>query len=248
MNEITTKPKMEQDFSKPIPTTHNSTPEVKTLPAPTSNLEYIKSIVGNDILEIFGETGSCKSKFVLEIALEALSKKQSVYFLDTERNLNDQDIKKLGNSYKYTPIFNEVIKIVDGLKLLIPRPHLIIIDSVGLPILTRYAKLSMKEKGDALLALIALMGDLKEYAYLNDALVIVTNQPESDFNKTPGTIRNPFGDKSCFVVKEIWKSEKVSSKENSTKATIKSFRSRTTGAGTPLFNIEVTNKETIIKR
>jgi RecA/RadA recombinase len=238
---------MEQESFSPrsdIITPH----EVKNLPAPTPNLDFIYSIVGNDILEIFGETGSCKSKFCLNIALEAISKKQSVYFLDTERNLNNNDISKLGKSYTYNPMFQEIIKLVENLKSLPIKPHVVIIDSVGLPILTRYAKLSMKEKGDALLSLIALMGDLKEYAYKNNALVIVTNQPESEFNKQPGTIRQPFGDKSCFVVKEIWKSEKISSKENSTRASIKSFRSRTTGAGTPIFNIEVTDKETKLSR
>lgn len=253
---VENKSNMEQDLFKTPPTTNppRIPHEVKSLPAPTPtptptpNLDFIYSIVGNDILEIFGETGSCKSKFVLSIALEALSKKQTVFYLDTERNLNNQDIEKLGRSYTYDPIFQEIIKTIDDLKNRSIKPKLVIIDSVGLPILTRFAKLSMKEKGDALLALIALMGDLKEYAYKNHAMVIVTNQPESEFNKLPGTIRQPFGDKSCFVVKEIWKSEKISSKENSTRASIKSFRSRTTGAGTPIFTIEVTDKETKITR
>lgn len=245
-----TKSTMGQENFSPIKSVTDTTisQEVKHLPAPTPNIDFIYSIVGNDILEIFGETGSCKSKFCLNIALEALSKKQTIFFLDTERNLNNNDISRLGKSYTYNPIFQEIIKIVESLKTIIPKPQLVIIDSVGLPILTRYAKLSMKEKGDALLALIALMGDLKEYAYKNNAMIIVTNQPESEFNKQPGTIRQPFGDKSCFLVKEIWKSEKLSSKENSTKASIKSFRSRTTGAGTPIFNIEVTDKETKITK
>ena len=84
----------------------------------------------------------------------------------------------------------------------------------------------MKQKGDTLLKLIAVFGSLKEWAYKNNGIVLVTNQPESEFNKAPGHILRPFGDKSQFAAKEIWETIKESSNPKLTRISIKAFRSR----------------------
>jgi hypothetical protein len=52
--------------------------------------DFIKNLVGSDVLEIFGDTGSGKSKFVHALALDALGAGRKVFFLDTERNLNNE--------------------------------------------------------------------------------------------------------------------------------------------------------------
>lgn len=206
-------------------------------------LETIKHYVGNDVLEVFGDTGSGKSKFVLEVAREALAEGKKVYYLDTERNLTRDDISSLkGCQYKYTPVMNEIDKIAQDL----PKVDVVIIDSIGFPVLTTFARMSVKQKGDALLKLIAIFGDLKTWAYKNNGVVIVTNQPESDFNKDKGHVIRPFGDKSQFAAKEIWKTEFVSRKPDCTKTKINAFRSRSAGHGTRIANMEINSSGVFI--
>ncbi len=207
-------------------------------PAKSSILDLIRGYVGNDVLEVFGDTGSGKSKFALTVAREAIEAGKRVYYLDTERNLTDADIKSLkGCEYKYTPVIEEIDKLVQKL----PAVDVVIIDSIGFPVLTSYARLSVKQKGDALLKLIAIFGDLKKWAYLNNGVAIVTNQPESEFNKSPDHVLRPFGDKSQFAAKEIWKTEIANRNEQATNIIIKSFRSRSTGHGAKIAGMKITS-------
>ena len=222
------------------------TPKPEPEPAPeqskaykSSLLDMIHDYVGNDVLEVFGETGSGKSKFALTIAKEAIASGKKVYYLDTERNLTDADIKSLkGCEYKYTPVIEEIDRLVQKL----PAVDVVVIDSIGFPVLTSYARLSVKQKGDALLKLIAIFGDLKKWAYLNNGVAIVTNQPESEFNKEPGHVLRPFGDKSQFAAKEIWKTEITSRNEQATNIIIKSFRSRSMGHGAKIASMKITGQ------
>ncbi len=204
--------------------------------------DLVKNIVGCDVLEVFGDTGSGKSKFVHALALEALNSGKNVFFLDTEKNLSRADIARLNGAYRYTPIFDEIKKITQNL----PAIDLVIIDSAGLPILTKFARMTMKEKGNALLDLIALMGDLKEWAYRHNGIAIVTNQPESEFAKPEGYERKPFGDKSCFAAKEIWHIETTLRDKNLTKSQIKAFRSRSMGRGSGILTVEIRGEGTKI--
>lgn len=203
----------------------------------SSLLDMIRGYVGNDVLEVFGDTGSGKSKFALTVAREATAAGKKVYYLDTERNLTEDDIKSLrGSEYKYTPVIEEIDKIVQKL----PAVDVVIIDSIGFPVLTSYARLSTREKGDALLKLIAIFGDLKKWAYLNNGVAVVTNQPESEFNKEKGHVLRPFGDKSQFAAKEIWKTEITKRGQNATDVIIKSFRSRSMGHGAKIASMKIT--------
>ncbi len=202
-------------------------------------LDMIDSYVGNDVLEIFGETGSGKSKFALTVAREALSIGKKVFYLDTERNLTEKDVAGLkGCEYKYTPVMSEIDHIVQNL----PKADVVIIDSIGFPVLTTFARMSVKQKGDSLLKLIAIFGDLKTWAYKNNGVVIVTNQPESEFNKAPGHVLRPFGDKSQFAAKEIWVTKIVSREPDCTKTVISAFRSRSVGHGTRIADMKISSK------
>ena len=214
-----------------------NTPLAKT---PTGNtlLDLLKQYVGDDVMQVFGDTGTCKSKFALEVAREAIAAGKSVYYLDTERNLTTEDIDSLkGCTYKYTPVLDEIDKIVQKL----PAVDVVILDSIGFPVLTSYARLSMKQKGDALLKLIAIFGDLKIWAYRNNGVAVVTNQPESEFNKEKGHIFRPFGDKSQFACKEIWKTEFEHRSPNETRVSIKSFRSRSMGQRSKITSLKITD-------
>ena len=208
---------------------------------PTQNntlLTIIQEMGGNDVIEIFGDSGSGKTKIGIQLTKEALSQGKTVYYLDTERNLTKSDILSMkGCTYKYTPMIEEIDKIAQSL----PKVDVVVLDSIGFPVLTTFARMSMKQKGDALLKLIAIFGSLKEWAYKNNGIVIVTNQPESDFNKPPGHVLRPFGDKSQFAAKEILKTEIIDRKPNCTKVKLSAFRSRSVGHGTKLADIQITS-------
>ena len=177
----------------------------------------------------------------MTVAKEAIAAGKKVYYLDTERNLTKADIASLkGCEYKYTPVIEEIDQLVRKL----PAVDVVIIDSIGFPVLTSYARLSMKQKGDALLKLIAIFGDLKKWAYQNKGVAIVTNQPESEFNKEPGHILRPFGDKSQFCAKEIWKTELTEQTMQMTESKIIAFRSRSLGRGTKIATMKISKKGT----
>ena len=216
-------------------------PEPAQACAPTEKnlLDLIQKYVGNDVLQLFGDTGAAKSKFCFEVAMEAIAAGKMVYYLDTERNLTDADVARLkGCDYQYTPVLDEIDKIVQNL----PAVDVVILDSIGFPVLTTYARLSMKQKGDALLKLIAIFGDLKTWAYKNNGVALVTNQPESEFNKEKGHIFRPFGDKSQFACKEIWKTKIKTRGASETNILIEAFRSRSVGFGTKIATMKITDK------
>jgi hypothetical protein len=215
-------------------------PEPAQACAPTENnlLDLIQKYVGNDVLQVFGDTGAGKSKFCFEVAMQAIAAGKKVYYLDTERNLTDADVAHLkGCDYHYTPVLDEIDKIVQNL----PAVDVVILDSIGFPVLTTYARLSMKQKGDALLQLIAIFGDLKTWAYKNNGVAVVTNQPESEFNKEKGHIFRPFGDKSQFACKEIWKTKIKTRGATVTNISIEAFRSRSVGMGAKIAMMKITD-------
>ena len=236
------KPDEKTDQQKPVPS-HQPKQEVggtaqqDRLPI-VGLLGLIKKHVGNDVLQIFGDTGSCKSKFCLEAARQVMASGKTVYYLDSERNLTDDEIKSLkGCTYKYTPKLSEIDNLVRNL----PKVDVVILDSIGFPALTTFARLSLKQKGDALLTMIAIFGDLKIWAYENNGLVIVSNQPESEFNKEKGHILRPFGDKSQFACKEIWKLKLEVRSARETHSQISAFRSRFMGFGTKIATLKITD-------
>jgi RecA/RadA recombinase len=203
----------------------------------TPLLDLIHGYVGNDVLEVFGDTGSGKSKFALAVAREAIAAGKKVYYLDTERNLTPADIAGMkGCEYKYTPVIEEIDKLTQNL----PAADVVIIDSIGFPVLTAFARMDTKKKGDALLKLIAIFGDLKKWAYAHNGVAIVTNQPESEFNKAQDHVLRPFGDKSQFAAKEIWKTEIMDRKPAYTNIRISAFRSRSVGHRTKIADMKIT--------
>jgi len=201
-------------------------------------LERIRGIVGNDLLMLFGDTGSGKSKICYALAKEAVEAGQKVIFLDTERNLSNGEIKELGASYIYTPIFAEIKKRVSAL----PPADLIIVDSIGLPVLIQYSRMNMRERLYALLEMATMLGDLKDWTFRNNALAIVTNQPTSEYmpeekRKTGRKVwglangREPFGGKSKHVAKEIWYLNRISGDRRGTRIVMIAFRSRELASG-----------------
>lgn len=205
-------------------------------------LDILYDLIEDDLLQIFGHTGTGKTSIAMKAAIEGREAKKSVLYVDTEHNITKNQaaaIKKLGIKYEYIPKFDNLYNYVKK----IPKYDLVIIDSLGLPVLAMFADANMKEKGTALQKMIAMSAFLKNYANDNHALVIVLNQPESDMNKDPNTERKPFGDKSSYCYKEIISSKfaKGGRTEQKTTIVVKAFRSRSCGMGTKLFTVEITD-------
>lgn len=201
-------------------------------------LERIRSIVGNDLLMVFGDTGSGKSKICYALAKEAVDAGQKVIFLDTERNLSSKEVAALGDAYFYTPVFKEI----KGRITKLAPADLMVLDSIGLPILIHYSRMNLRDRLHAFLDMATMLGDLKDWTYKHNGLAIVTNQPVSEFMSEQerkrvtrvwgnGDAREPFGGKSRHVAKEIWRTQRISGNLDSTRIIMSAFRSRELASG-----------------
>jgi hypothetical protein len=209
-------------------------------------LPLIKKYADYDVLEIFGRTGSGKTRFCLEVAKEALALNKRVFYLDTENNLTKHQIQTelKGAEFRYTPVMEEIYDTV--MKLPDNTYDVVVIDSIGFPILSEFAELKMNQRGAVLLKMIALLANLKKWAYKNNGIVVVSNQPESEINKVAGTILDPFGDKSNYAAKEIWHTDKSSSDPTRTISKITAFRSRSAGRGKKILEMTISDAGTKI--
>jgi GTPase SAR1 family protein len=194
---------------------------------------------GNDTIEVFGESGTGKTTFVKAV-LEHYSDRKSIY-IDTERNLLD---KLKNGEYKYIPdfkeLFNFIMHLPDGYQL-------VVLDSIGLPILGEFATMGLNERGDVLLKAQAICYSLKVYSHKNNALILITNQPESEFAKEKGHVCRPFGDKSIYFFKEVWKTFTRMTIPSRTICDVKAFRSRFYGRDKPIFQITIADAGVEVK-
>jgi len=187
-------------------------------------LQNLRLLVEDDVLEVFGPSGSGKSKFVYAIALEAKRQNLPYVFVDTERNLIQAEYESLGKAVKYFPDIRSLTAFCDK----IPPGKLLIIDSLGFPILTHWARLKFDEKMKALVLMIEWVAEIKEWCRQNKAIAVITNQPESIFTQERfgREIPEPFGDKSIYAFKEVIWLEKTETLENETRILGKLYRSR----------------------
>ena len=203
--------------------------------------EKLLKIVKSDIVEIFGPSGSGKSTFCYLVSLDALKLGKRVFFLDAERNL-DLEPEELpqGFDYRYIPDYNMILNVARNL----PQADLYVLDSLGMSVLPAFAEASADKKGLMLLKAIALMEYFKLATWRNRALTIITNQPVSPFGKpnVPEEELHPWGDKSIFLVKEVWRTYIVEAKRERTVCEVRAWRSRRWGKDEPLFRLTITAK------
>ncbi len=194
-----------------------------------------------DLVMLFGETGSGKSTIALKLFEDAQELGHNALFIDTEGNLRPNQRPK---NYEYVVRIEDVEKIVKSLK---PGCKLVIVDSIGLPVLGAYASASLKKRGDMLLKMQGIAYMLKSYAINNNCLVVITNQPVSemsvmdipDENERRKAIENrrPFGDKMVYFSKELLRTKLVEATPNRTVMEVDTWRSRKYGRGTKLFRM-----------
>ena len=197
-------------------------------------IKKLLNLVGPDTLQIFGDTGSGKTTFALEVVKSAVDNGMKAVYIDTERNLRVEDLPE-GVEYYYSPFIQEVMAKLSKL----PEANLYVLDSLGFPVLANMSLVDMRLKGDLLMKTIALTHYLKVLSYKHNALVLVTNQPQSEFGKPNHTDLPPFGAKSLFGYKEIWRSKILKTSEDETICAICSWRSRRFGRGKELFRIRI---------
>jgi len=235
-----------------------------------SLLAKLLRLFDSDVLEIFGDTGVGKTIFCQTVAEEASQKGARVVYIDTEKNVGRRARDRLaslegwkelrfmpgegiksqvrgpGLYYLYTPSLQELSTITRNL----PDADLVIIDSLGMPVLVKYSRMKQNEQGHVLQEMIAIKGDLKEWAYRTAGLAIDVNQPVSDMNKTPQQIREglwPFGDKSGFATKSVLRFWKIKDDEGKSVIEGKIHKSRDFGKGTKIVDMEITKEGAKVK-
>lgn len=177
--------------------------------------------VGNHLIEIYSDTGNGKSRLVHHIATEAERSGKKVLYLDTEKSLPVGFEKQLKHYEVHT-----AKTALDLLRQLIARVrkardedfNLIVVDSIGLPVLASLPEMSLRERGDAFQLMASLRFQMMGFAF-EHGLTIATNQPVSELSYSsiagnePKVSRGeplpPFGGKSEFMAKLILRSEAV---------------------------------------
>jgi len=226
--------------------------------------DVIEFCGGPDLIELFGGSGSGKSEFAVEVAKSALGvSNKDVLFIDTERNIGDQS-RIEGADYVYVPEWHDIYAYVTrkdhklsdnpfgenttGSDTIEDGYDVVVLDSIGFPALIQYGEYNVEDNADQFdifNELQVITGRLKKYAQFNNALVIVTNQPKSELSGSSNP--KPFGDKSIFGFKEVWKTNKDSSRSTGTECSINAFRSRQAGQGKTLFDMKIDDSGTAIK-
>lgn len=235
--------------------------------AQSSSSSLIRDVIefcgGPDLIEVFGPSGSGKSEFAVEVANSAINDaNKDVLFIDTERNIGDQE-RISGADYVYVPDWHDIYAYITGKSSNLSEDpfgenttgsdtikdgyDVVILDSIGFPALIQYGEYRVADDAEQFKVfneLQVITGRLKKYAQFNDSLVIVTNQPKSALSGEDDP--KPFGDKSIFGFKEVWKTNKDSSRSTGTECSISAYRSRQAGQGKKLFSVKVDDSGTTI--
>lgn len=217
-----------------------------------SLFDWIEELVEFGVGQIFGDTGTAKTAFCRELAEQAAEEGKRVVYWDSEGNMTRKQRAAMTEHKNITYILDrdwDHIKNMLSSDLSKGSPKLgkcdiFILDSIGVPVLGIYGTLKQNEKGNALQAMQGLLYQLTKFAEKNDAVVLVTNQPVSEMNKTEleSADRRPFGDKAMFFTKEILKIVPGERTEYKTVCHILAWRSRSAGRGKMLCTVAVSDK------
>lgn len=193
--------------------------------------DKLLELVGNHLIEIYSDTGNGKSRLAHHIATEAERNGKKVLYIDTEKSLPVGYEKQLKNYEVHTA--KTALELMRQLIARVRRArdedfNLIVVDSIGLPVLAALPEMSMRERGDAFQLMANLRFQMMGFAF-EHGLALATNQPQSELarvsmgGKEPKVAENeplgPFGGKSEFMAKLILRSEAI--KKSPTQSTFK---------------------------
>jgi hypothetical protein len=197
------------------------------------DLKWLYDLEPTGILQVFGDTGTLKTQFMKWIYKNTVEQGHKVKFIDTEQNLCRDEIEGM-DGYEYMPGIYQLLKFSEA----VPPVDVVIVDSIGYPVLVQFAELSVKQRGDALLNMIAFCGRMKKWAWDTGGLVVLTNQPVSAFGGTPEEERHPFGEKAQFSIKTALKTANLRVEGDKTVVDIEAYRSRKYRQGRKIAELE----------
>ena len=216
------------------------------------SLEIMRKLFGDgDVVQIFGDSRIGKSKFAVQMVKEAMMKGDTPLYIDTERNLSEKDRLMLNDNYVVCLDPLALKELVDNLDDSI---DIVVLDSIGMPVLITFAEMSMKERGEALLMMSAIFGRLKKWCFKTGGFAIVTNQMKSEMSAAGpfGKMKNlddipPFGDKSKYIAKNILKMYPIEKTPIETHSQIRAWGCRDLAKGTTIADVYISNEGTRIE-
>jgi RecA/RadA recombinase len=232
----------------------------------TSIFDDIDDLIEFGVGQIFGDTGTGKTAFCREIAEQAAGAGKKVVYWDSEGNMTrkqrasmaehknieyilDRDWEDIRHMLPVTGEDNRTGQSIYSKTPKLKKCDLFILDSIGVPVLGIYGDLKQNQKGEALQGMQGLVYRLGAWAEKNDAVVIITNQPTSEMNKTKEQIAqgSPFGDKAKYFTKEILKIVIGERGEYKTVCHLLAWRSRSRVRGAMLGKVTISDKGTEIE-
>ena len=177
-----------------------------------SAYEKLIDLVGHHTVQIYGDYGTGKSRFVHAVAKETQALGRKVLYLDTEGSLSEGHVKELLHYEYLGDDLETLVKRVERAKNEKDKFDLLIIDSIGLPVLNAYARWRLDKRLGAIQKLAPIMADTVRFARDGKGLSLVTNQCVSEFTRVSKKLADeeplaPFGGKISFVPKLILRSE-----------------------------------------
>lgn len=254
----TKKEKPKKEDIPPPPNDHSDAPPKPTpKKKPGTAFDWIEGLVEYGVGQIFGDTGSAKTAICREIAEQAADSGKKVVYWDSEGNMTRSQREAMAKHKNITYILDrdwdhiksmmesDISKNAPKLR----KCDLFVLDSIGVPVLGVYGTMKQNQQGAALLGMQGLLYQLTVWAEANDTVVLVTNQPVSEMNKTKEqkADRHPFGDKAMFFTKEIFKVVVSERNEYKTVCHMLAWRSRSTGRGKMLGKVTISDKGTEIE-
>lgn len=165
--------------------------------APPDAYTFFRSFTGSDLLLIFGDTGSGKTKVVSTLARQAAQREKRVIYRDLERNLPGpvlDNFHELGIDYRQDRKIRDVRDTIHK-----DHADLMVIDSATLQITGRWLGAGMDGRGKLLQEVQGLYQRLKDWCDDNHSMAILVAQPISEFGEKKLA---PMGDKASFFTKE----------------------------------------------
>jgi len=228
---------------------------------PLTSYDKLMQLVGAHAVQIFGEAGTGKSRLVAAIALEAQLTGRKVLYLDTEGSLPEDIVVDIENYEYIGPDLDGLIERVRLAKQQREQFDLLVIDSIGFPVLTSYASLPLDKRLGAILSLTNVFADAVRFARASKHeqlpapdkknLAIVTNQPVSEVVTFTKGIeldeRDPFGGKLSFIPKLTLRTEVVERSQKRSVFKLVVHKARNIARGVALAEYTIDNEGVSIK-